>query len=242
MCQDYYAMFYSCHSLESIKFPTLSNTSQGIYDASGSLNSFVSYPINMSQTFQGCWKLKSVDLSSFEGKSVNKVNSMFDSAKVITEIDISPLVVSSDILSLAMFFFRCYKLEKIKGLKYISTKNVTHMGHAFSSCKVITDLSDINGWNTENTDTMYSFLEETNALTDINLNNWCVKNITEKPSKFVLNSNIETTISKHPRWGVCPPTNLDNTPTVLINRLPPTPTPSVSASHSHSTSPSESIN
>ena len=223
MCQDYYAMFNSCYALESIKFPTLSNTSQGI--ASGSLNSFVSYPISMGSMFQNCWKLKSVDLSSFEGKSVNNISSMFYSTKVITEIDVSPLVVSSDILSLVNFFNRCYKLEKIKGLKYISTKNVTTMNHAFRDCNVITDLSDINDWNTENTSAMSSFLRETNALTNINLKNWCVKNITEKPSDFVHNSNIETTISKHPRWGVCPSTNLDNTPNVLINLLPPTPTP-----------------
>lgn len=243
MCQDYHAMFSDCYALESIKFPMLSNTSQGISVSSGSLNSFVSYPISMEQMFSGCWILKSVDLSSFEGKYVSNIASLFYSNKVITEIDVSPLVVSSGISSIANFFNRCYKLEKIEGLKYISTKNVITMNHAFRDCKVITDLSDINDWNTENTSEMFSFLEETNALTDINLKNWCVKNITEKPSNFVHNSNIETTISKHPRWGVCPSTNLDNTPNVLINRLPPTPTPtpSSSPSYSHSTSPSESL-
>jgi hypothetical protein len=82
-------------------------------------------------------------------------------------------------------------------------------------------------------------LRNTSSLQKINLRNWCVENITEPEEFFVKESGIETSISRHPRWGSCPTENLDLDSTVYLQILPPTPTPSASASYSHSASPSE---
>jgi hypothetical protein len=79
----------------------------------------------------------------------------------------------------------------------------------------------------------------TSSLQKINLRNWCVEKITEPDQFFATGSGIETSISRHPRWGSCPTENLDLDSTVYLQILPPTPTPTVSASYSHSVSPSE---
>ena len=246
-CKSLYNTFGYCSSLTEIKFPdktTININPENRYAP----NAYVEFrkitnSVHLSDTFRKCEKLSSVDLSFLRVFFAKSMSGIFEDCQTLTEINISNVVLLDTEHSWSKYLYRmfngCINLEKIIGLNYLNTSHIKYFTGLFGNCSKLTDLSDINGWNTKSLTRVDSMLRNTSSLQKINLRNWCVENITEPEEFFVKESGIETSISRHPRWGSCPTENLDLDSTVYLQILPPTPTPSASASYSHSASPSE---
>lgn len=246
-CKSLYNTFGGCVSLTEIKFPDKTTINMRPENESAP-NAYVEFrkipnSVLLDATFQNCKKLSSVDLSFLRVFFAKSMSGMFEKCEALTEIDISNVVFLNTEHSWSRYlysvFLGCINLEKIIGLNYLNVSHFQWLSSLFSNCQKLTDLSDINGWNTKSAVKMDGTFRNTSSLQKINLRNWCVEKITEPDEFFATGSGIETSISRHPRWGSCPTENLDLDSTVYLQILPPTPTPSVSASYSHSVSPSE---
>ena len=239
-CKDFYNTFGTCLNLTEIKFPDKSTVN--INPENGfAQNAYIEFrkildAVHMYHMFRDCKKLKSVDLSFLNVFFAKSMSGVFEDCQTLTEIDISNVVLLDTEHSWSRYlnqtFNGCVNLEKIIGLNSLNTSHIEWFLSLFNNCSKLTDLSDINGWNTKSLLRVDAMLKNTSSLQKINLRNWCVENITEPEEFFVKESGIETSISRHPRWGSCPSENLDLDFDLYHEILPPTPTPSPSASPS----------
>ncbi|WP_155993294.1 BspA family leucine-rich repeat surface protein, partial [Bacteroides sp. Ga6A2] len=76
---------------------------------------------NMSNMFDGCTDLKSIDVSNFDTSNVTNMNNMFDACNNLTTLDV----------------------------RNFDTSKVTDMRYMFSSCKSLTNL-DLRNFDTSN--------------------------------------------------------------------------------------------
>ena len=110
---------------------------------------------DMSNMFESCYELKTLDLSNFDTKNVTNMFSMF---------------------------YRCCSLT-ILNLTSFDTKNVTSMTNMFNCCEALTTL-DVSNFDTQNVTNMNSMFSGCSALKTLNLSNFDTKNVSNMFSMF----------------------------------------------------------
>ena len=135
-----YEWFYGCKYLTTIEGIDYLNT-ENVTD--------------MSNMFESCYELKTLDLSNFDTKNVTDMFSMF---------------------------YRCFSLT-ILNLTSFDTKNVTNMASMFNYCEALTTL-DVSNFDTQNVKDMANMFTGCSALKTLNLSNFDTKNVTNMFSMF----------------------------------------------------------
>ena len=110
---------------------------------------------NMSRMFYNCYRLTSLDLSSFNTENVTNMGGMFRFCNALWLLDVSSF----------------------------NTANVTNMGTMFCGCNALGTL-DVSSFNTENVTSMESMFVGCETLTALDLSRWDVSNVEDMTDMF----------------------------------------------------------
>lgn len=118
---------------------------------------------NMSNMFQGCKTLTSLNLSDWNPQNVKNMGNMFQFCSSLTS-----LIINN-----------------------INTENVTGMGAMFSDCSSLTSLN-LSGWNTETVNDMSQMFWGCTSLTSLDLSGWNIKDFTSVTDMFKNCGSLKT--------------------------------------------------
>ena len=196
---DTSSMFAACTSATSITFGESFDTSN---------------VTNMSYMFNGCGKLKSLDLSSFDTSKVTDMSYMFgsnswssrwsltsitfgdkwDTSNVtnmsnmfqlcenLTSLDLSPFNTSA-VTKMSYMFSDCNRLKSIEFGDNFDTSNVTNMYYMFQNCSGLTSL-DLSSFDTSKVTNMSYMFNGCKSLTSLDLSNFDTSNVTSMSNMF----------------------------------------------------------
>ena len=173
-------MFAECHNLVSLDITGFKTSSE--------LTSMVSL-------FYGCYKLESIDLSSFVTTSVTSMFELFKSCRSIKSLDLSNFCTpaltnmhwlfencfsleyvniscfnTSKITCIGMLFKNCYNLKYID-LRNFDTSKVNDMAEMFMNCYRLTSV-ELSSFNTRSTTNMGHMFTDCHSLISLNLSNF----------------------------------------------------------------------
>ena len=173
------------------------------------------FVIDLHDTFSGCTRLPSVDVTGFNTENVTNLTGMFWNCYLLTEIDVSSFntenVTNMDgifggckglleldlsswntikVTNMPNLFQNCTVLTKITFGSNFTTAKVTNMNNMFSNCNALTDL-DVSSFNTEKVTGMSSMFNGCKVLTEIDLSNFNTVRVTNMVNMFNGCNNVE---------------------------------------------------
>ncbi|MCR5455687.1 MAG: DUF285 domain-containing protein [Bacteroidales bacterium] len=86
--------------------------------------------------------------------------------------------------SVLRWFYDCINLNKIEGIEYLNTENITNMGYMFYGCSSLTNL-DLSKLNTENVTDMGGMFSGCSSLTSLDLSSFNTGNVTNTNNMFI---------------------------------------------------------
>ena len=119
---------------------------------------------DMSNMFESCYELKTLDLSNFDTKNVTNMFSMFSNCYKLKTLDLSNFN-TKNVTTMNQMFYRCYALTTLD-ISGFNTKNVWDMDIMFSNCFALKTL-DLSSFDTRNVVRMRYMFESCSALTTI---------------------------------------------------------------------------
>ena len=223
-------MFLSCTSLSSIiglsGFDTKSVKKMGRESKDGAYPySDEHYPGYNSQggMFEKCYKLKSIDLSSFDTSKVNEMRYMFADCSGLTSLNVSKFDTSnvtdmwgmfsgcsgltsldvskfdtSKVMNMQGMFDKCASLTSLDVTK-LDTTNVTNMSYMFADCSGLTSL-DVTKLDTTNVTNMSYMFAYCSGLTSLDLSKFDTSNVTDMRGMFSGCSSL-TSIYVSNKWN-----------------------------------------
>ena len=153
-------MFYNCIQLTSLSglenWDTSSVNSMShmfygctnIIDLTSIANWDVSNVKYIDYLFYNCHNLKYLDLSKWKFNNLMDLDYLFYECNNLKELDVSDWNTTM-VSSMEYVFYWCINLEKIKGLETWNTINVTSMYGLFYNCPELSDIN-ISNWNVDN--------------------------------------------------------------------------------------------
>ena len=145
---------------------------------------------DMRGMFYGCQKLSSLDLSKFNTEKVESMIDMFKNCSALSSLDLSKFNTEK-VESMSSMFEDCQKLSSLD-LSNFNTANVMEMGNMFFNCSALTSL-DLSNFNTEKVEIMMGMFFSCSALTSLDLSNFNTKKVRYMNSMFS-NCSALTTI------------------------------------------------
>ena len=133
-------------------------------------------------TFIRCFKLKNLDLSSWDVSNVTTCSSMFENCRSLISLNLTGWVTTK-LNNMASMFNNCYSLKNIPGINNFNTTLVTTLASTFANCRSLMEL-DLTNWRTPAVTTLASTFTTCYCLTSLNLSNWDVSNVTTCASTF----------------------------------------------------------
>ena len=124
----------------------------------------ISNVTNMYGMFSGCYKLTSLDVSSFNTSNVTNMGSVFSSCGGLTSLTLSNFD-TSNVTSMYYMFNGCSGLTSLD-LRNFNTSNVTNMTNMFWNCGSLESL-DLSGWDTSKVTDMHGMFRGCTSLTSI---------------------------------------------------------------------------
>ena len=137
--------------------------------------------------FQGCNKIKSIDLSSFNSLSIESSNSMFSGCSSLESINFKNFKTSG-IKDMSGMFSGCQSLESID-LSGFTTPLVEDMSYMFSDCIKLKSI-DLSTFDTSNVKDMSSMFSECDSLSTIEIDNFDTQSLVKMSSMFSDCSNL----------------------------------------------------
>ena len=148
---------------------------------------------DMSNMFNSCNKLTSLDLSNFDTANVTNMNSMFYNCRNLTSLDCSNWN-TANVTDMSYMFYSCKGLTSLACSNW-NTANVTDMSYMFGTCEGLTSL-DVSNFNTANvTDMSYMFFKCSKLTTIYASDRWSTANVTSSSSMFKSCSSLVGAIS-----------------------------------------------
>ena len=148
-------------------------------------NSFATaYPINTSNWFSHFERLTTIEgIEYLNTDKVTEMSAMFNSCYKLQSLDLSTFN-TSNVTNMTMMFSYCSQLEELD-LRNFDTSNVTYMGLMFDGCKQLTEL-DLRSFDTHNVTTMHMMFQHCNNLVTIYANDykWNTGNVESGGSMF----------------------------------------------------------
>lgn len=162
---------------------------------------------NMSNMFNGCSSLTSINLTNFNTSKVTDMSSMFEGCSELTLLDTSKFDVAK-VSNTSKMFNGCYRLTSLnlfgtstdelqnceqmfKGcssltslsLPKLNTAKVTNMSNMFNGCSSLTWL-DLSGFNTAKVSNMSGMFRGCNSLTSMNISSVRTGSVTDMSYMF----------------------------------------------------------
>ena len=144
---------------------------------------------NMFSMFYRCWSLTILNLTSFDTKNVTDMASMFNYCEALTTLDVSNFD-TQNVKDMANMFTGCSALKTLN-LSNFDTKNVSNMFSMFSNCYALTTL-DISGFNTKNVWDMDIMFSNCFALKTLDLSSFDTRNVVRMRYMFESCSALTT--------------------------------------------------
>ena len=172
--------------IENLNTEDVTNMSEMFNGCSGltslDLSSFNTAEVTyMGYMFYNCKGLKSLDLSSFNTAKVESMSYMFRGCSGLTSLDLSNFN-TANVTTMAWMFSSCSSLPSLK-LSSFNTANVTNMSAMFDNCSNLTSL-DLSSFNTAKVTTMGSMFNGCSGLTSLNLSSFNTANVTDMNDMF----------------------------------------------------------
>lgn len=142
---------------------------------------------NMKSMFEFCNALTCLDVSSFNTANVTDMGSMFLGCNALTSLDVSNFNTSNVTNMCAMFsgFIELISLD----LSNFDTSNVTNMDHMFWLSSSLNSLN-LSNFNTSNVTNMRRMFYGCSALTSLDLSNFNTSNVNDMSYMFVACSSL----------------------------------------------------
>ena len=103
---------------------------------------------DMTEMFDGCYRLTELDLSRFNTSNVTYMSYMFHNCSSLTTLDLSSFN-TSNVTNMNHMFLDCTNLKYLD-LSSFNTSNVTNMIKMFKYCTNLTTIYVSSGWSTAN--------------------------------------------------------------------------------------------
>ena len=130
---------------------------------------------SMSDMFDGCSSLTSVDVSGFNTSNVKDMGGMFFGCSSLSNIDVSGFS-SSNVKDMGGMFNGCSSLSNIDVSRF-NTSNVENMGGMFANCSSLTSI-DVSRFNTSNVESMVGMFEGCSSLSNIDVSGFDASKVT----------------------------------------------------------------
>ena len=185
--------FQECGNLETISGLDYLNT-ENVTDMSDMFNNCTILPsldlsnfntakvTIMYNMFKNCKKLSSLNLSeSFNTVNVTNMSSMFYGCSQLSSLDLSNFNTEK-VKYMPAMFYGCNKLSSLT-LSNFNTENVTDMSYMFSGCQKLSSLN-LSNFNTAKVTNMSSMFSDCQELSSLNLSNFNTAKVTNMSSMF----------------------------------------------------------
>ena len=186
--------FQECGNLETISGLDYLNT-ENVTDMSNMFNNCIILPsldlsnfntakvTNMSCMFKNCKELSSLTLSeSFNTVNVTNMSSMFYGCSQLSSLALSNFNTEK-VKFMPSMFYGCNKLSSLD-LSNFNTENVTDMSYMFSGCQKLSSLTLSESFNTVNVTNMLSMFRSCQELSSLNLSNFNTAKVTKMSCMF----------------------------------------------------------
>lgn len=140
---------------------------------------------NMNKMFSYCKVLTKLDVSGLDTSQVTDMDSMFAVCINLTNIPVSNFNTSK-VKDMHSMFDSCFKLQSLD-LSMFDTSNVTDFGYMFSGDKVMSTLHLTDNFVTEKAKDISGIFNDCEKLSNINVSNWNVSNVTSTEKAFANN-------------------------------------------------------
>ena len=185
--------FQECGNLETISGLDYLNT-ENVTDMSDMFNNCTILPsLDLSKfntakvtimynMFKNCKKLSSLNLSeSFNTVNVTNMSSMFYGCSQLSSLDLSNFNTEK-VKYMPSMFYGCNKLSSLT-LSNFNTENVTDMSYMFSGCQKLSSLT-LSNFNTAKVTNMSSMFSDCQELSSLNLSNFNTAKVTNMSCMF----------------------------------------------------------
>lgn len=135
----------------------------------------------MTDMFQGCLALTSINVSNFDTRNVREMSSMFASCKAITSLDVSNFD-TSNVYYMTSMFSSCSSLTELD-VSNFDTSQVESMAFMFDSCKKLASL-DVSNFDTNKVADMRYMFSDLISLTSLNVSNFDTTNVEDMGGMF----------------------------------------------------------
>lgn len=136
---------------------------------------------SMSEMFNGCYKLTSLDVSNFNTSKVTNMKRMFGNCQSLTALDVSNFN-TGNATNIGEMFSGCLRLTSLD-LSNFNTSNVKDMSGLFSGCESLASVN-LSSFNTSNVRDMYLMFNCCLKLTSLDLSSFNTSEVTEMSKMF----------------------------------------------------------
>ena len=136
---------------------------------------------DMSEMFKGCSNLTSLDPSRWVVSAVVDMSSMFSGCSSLTSLDVSGWN-TSQVTDMSSLFDECSRLATLDVSGW-NVSSVTDMSSMFSLCKKLSRL-DLSGWNTSTVTDMFSMFFACESLASLDISGWNTSSVTNMCGMF----------------------------------------------------------
>ena len=136
---------------------------------------------NMHSMFNGCYRLKNLNVSKFDTNRVTDMSWMFVDCEQIDQLDLSGFD-TSQVTNMEYMFKGCEQLKKID-LSGFDTRQVNDMRFMFRNCKRLKEL-DVNGFNTSRVTNMGCMFGGCKQLRQLDLSGFDTSQVTDMRFMF----------------------------------------------------------
>lgn len=140
---------------------------------------------NMNKMFSYCKGLTKLDVSGLDTSQVTDMDAMFAVCSNLTNISVSNFDTSK-VKDMHSMFDSCFKLQSLD-LSMFDTSNVTDFGYMFSGDKVMSTLHLTDNFVIEKAKDISGIFNDCEKLSNINVSNWNVSNVTSTEKAFANN-------------------------------------------------------
>ena len=122
---------------------------------------------DMSSMFNGCTKLKAVDVSTFHTQNVISMEHMFSDCALLTTLDLQSFN-TENVQNMSFMFSGCAGLSSLD-IANFNTQNVTDMSYMFNNCSGLVSLGLGKDFVTDNVTDMSSMFQNCSSLPRLDL-------------------------------------------------------------------------
>ena len=137
---------------------------------------------DMSDMFNNCTNLPSLDLSKFNTAKVTIMYNMFKNCKKLSSLNLSESFNTVNVTNMSSIFYGCSQLSSLT-LSNFNTAKVKYMPSMFYGCNNLSSLT-LSNFNTENVTDMSYMFSGCQKLSSLTLSNFNTAKVTNMSSMF----------------------------------------------------------